>query len=50
MPYHPATTFATAVGVAAVVLSPAAAFRAESVPEPTGAYPVGRTTYTVPGN
>jgi len=45
MPYRPSTTFATTVGVAAVVLSSAAACPAESVPEPTGAYPVGRTTY-----
>jgi Platelet-activating factor acetylhydrolase, isoform II len=45
VPYHPAETCATAVCVAAVVLSSAAAARAEPVPEPTGAYPVGRATY-----
>jgi predicted dienelactone hydrolase len=44
MPYHPSKTFATMV-LAAFVLSSAAACRAESVPEPTGAYRVGRTTY-----
>jgi pimeloyl-ACP methyl ester carboxylesterase len=49
MPYHPSKTFATTVGVAAVVLSSAAAFPAESVPEPTGAYPVGRATYHLVG-
>ena len=45
MPCHLLKTFATTFSVAAVVLSSAAACRAESLPEPTGAYPIGRITY-----
>ena len=44
MPHHAPTSFARPAWVAAVVLASAAACRAESVPEPTGACPVGRTT------
>ena len=39
------TYFAAMVRVAVVVLSSAAACRAELLPEPTGAHPVGSTSY-----
>jgi pimeloyl-ACP methyl ester carboxylesterase len=45
MPHPPFNVFATLVSVAAVELSLAAASGAQSLPEPTGSYPVGRITF-----
>ena len=45
MPHHSFTIFASMVSVAAVELSLAAASGAQSLPEPTGAYSVGRITF-----
>ncbi len=45
MPFYSFKTFATMVWVAAIGLSLAAACGAETLPEPTGAFPVGRVTY-----
>jgi hypothetical protein len=45
MPHPSFNLFATMVSVAAVELSLAAAAGAQSLPEPTGSYPVGRITF-----
>lgn len=44
MPHHLFKTFATMVSVAVIQLSLGAACEAQSLPEPTGTYPVGRIT------
>jgi hypothetical protein len=45
MPHHSFEIFATLVSVAAIELSLAAASEAQSLPKPTGSYPVGRITF-----
>jgi len=45
MRFHSFKTFETLVSVAAIKLSLAAACGAQTLPEPNGAYPVGRITY-----
>src|SRR5690348_3275143 len=45
MPHPSFNLFATMVSVAAVELSLAAACGAQPLPEPTGSYPVGRSTF-----
>jgi hypothetical protein len=45
MPFHSFKPFAIMVWVAVIELSLAMACGAETLPEPTGAYPVGRVTY-----
>ena len=49
MPYDPCKRLATTVWVVAVGLCSAAVCRGESLPELTGAYPVGRATYQLAG-
>jgi hypothetical protein len=45
MSYHSFKIFATMVLVAAIEFSLTAACRAQTLPKPTGAYPVGRITF-----